>query len=203
MKNQYKDVILCVECGYKYRFFGEDAEVKPFFNHQHCFIVVKITHDPCRSTCMWYNVNPSKYGNGTMCVCPAERFWGKIQKKKRFWGWYHVLINCWFQMSSWYSLKSISVIQEEYRCFHIKLYAKKYCKIYLWHAVDIDRDIFKKTAMWFEFLSFLAEKNHSNRSIFLQLYFGANSSGLLLFFSWVAAYLMCTMCSHKEICKNE
>ncbi|XP_077203599.1 DNA mismatch repair protein Msh3 isoform X3 [Paroedura picta] len=27
VKNQYKDVILCVECGYKYRFFGEDAEV--------------------------------------------------------------------------------------------------------------------------------------------------------------------------------
>nr|XP_056704992.1 DNA mismatch repair protein Msh3 [Euleptes europaea] len=27
MKNQYKDVILCVECGYKYRFFGDDAEI--------------------------------------------------------------------------------------------------------------------------------------------------------------------------------
>ncbi|XP_042304508.1 DNA mismatch repair protein Msh3 isoform X3 [Sceloporus undulatus] len=27
MKNQYKDAILCVECGYKYRFFGEDAEI--------------------------------------------------------------------------------------------------------------------------------------------------------------------------------
>uniref|UniRef100_A0ACB8EQB5 Uncharacterized protein n=1 Tax=Sphaerodactylus townsendi TaxID=933632 RepID=A0ACB8EQB5_9SAUR len=27
VKNQHKDVILCVECGYKYRFFGEDAEV--------------------------------------------------------------------------------------------------------------------------------------------------------------------------------
>ncbi|KAK2499926.1 hypothetical protein MC885_017294, partial [Smutsia gigantea] len=27
MKQQQKDAILCVECGYKYRFFGEDAEV--------------------------------------------------------------------------------------------------------------------------------------------------------------------------------
>ncbi|XP_053147197.1 DNA mismatch repair protein Msh3 isoform X2 [Hemicordylus capensis] len=27
MKKQYKDAILCVECGYKYRFFGEDAEI--------------------------------------------------------------------------------------------------------------------------------------------------------------------------------
>ncbi|XP_004678489.1 PREDICTED: DNA mismatch repair protein Msh3 [Condylura cristata] len=27
MKQQQKDAILCVECGYKYRFFGEDAEI--------------------------------------------------------------------------------------------------------------------------------------------------------------------------------
>ncbi|XP_045422425.1 DNA mismatch repair protein Msh3 isoform X1 [Lemur catta] len=27
MKQQHKDAILCVECGYKYRFFGEDAEI--------------------------------------------------------------------------------------------------------------------------------------------------------------------------------
>uniref|UniRef100_A0A8I5P1U8 MutS homolog 3 n=1 Tax=Papio anubis TaxID=9555 RepID=A0A8I5P1U8_PAPAN len=27
MKQQHKDAVLCVECGYKYRFFGEDAEV--------------------------------------------------------------------------------------------------------------------------------------------------------------------------------
>ncbi|XP_059581053.1 DNA mismatch repair protein Msh3 [Alligator mississippiensis] len=27
LKKQYKDAILCVECGYKYRFFGEDAEI--------------------------------------------------------------------------------------------------------------------------------------------------------------------------------
>ncbi|XP_053555688.1 DNA mismatch repair protein Msh3 [Bombina bombina] len=27
IKEQYKDAILCVECGYKYRFFGEDAEI--------------------------------------------------------------------------------------------------------------------------------------------------------------------------------
>lgn len=28
IKEQNKDTILCVECGYKYRFFGEDAEVR-------------------------------------------------------------------------------------------------------------------------------------------------------------------------------
>ncbi|XP_048187040.1 DNA mismatch repair protein Msh3 isoform X1 [Perognathus longimembris pacificus] len=27
VKQQYKDAVLCVECGYKYRFFGEDAEI--------------------------------------------------------------------------------------------------------------------------------------------------------------------------------
>ncbi|ELW70009.1 DNA mismatch repair protein Msh3 [Tupaia chinensis] len=27
MKQQHRDAILCVECGYKYRFFGEDAEI--------------------------------------------------------------------------------------------------------------------------------------------------------------------------------
>ncbi|NWI98090.1 MSH3 protein, partial [Pitta sordida] len=27
MKNRFKDAVLCVECGYKYRFFGEDAEI--------------------------------------------------------------------------------------------------------------------------------------------------------------------------------
>uniref|UniRef100_W5KL83 DNA mismatch repair protein n=1 Tax=Astyanax mexicanus TaxID=7994 RepID=W5KL83_ASTMX len=27
IKEQYKDTLLCVECGYKYRFFGEDAEI--------------------------------------------------------------------------------------------------------------------------------------------------------------------------------
>nr|XP_033781367.1 DNA mismatch repair protein Msh3 isoform X3 [Geotrypetes seraphini] len=27
IKEQHKDAILCVECGYKYRFFGEDAEI--------------------------------------------------------------------------------------------------------------------------------------------------------------------------------
>lgn len=31
MKQQQKDAILCVECGYKYRFFGEDAEVSCYF----------------------------------------------------------------------------------------------------------------------------------------------------------------------------
>lgn len=28
LKQQHKDALLAVECGYKYRFFGEDAEVK-------------------------------------------------------------------------------------------------------------------------------------------------------------------------------
>ncbi|XP_052015397.1 DNA mismatch repair protein Msh3 isoform X2 [Apodemus sylvaticus] len=27
MKQEHKDAVLCVECGYKYRFFGEDAEI--------------------------------------------------------------------------------------------------------------------------------------------------------------------------------
>ncbi|XP_063278862.1 DNA mismatch repair protein Msh3 isoform X4 [Prinia subflava] len=27
MKKKYKDTVLCVECGYKYRFFGQDAEI--------------------------------------------------------------------------------------------------------------------------------------------------------------------------------
>ncbi|XP_059500763.1 DNA mismatch repair protein Msh3 isoform X4 [Stegostoma tigrinum] len=27
IKDQHKDAVLCVECGYKYRFFGEDAEI--------------------------------------------------------------------------------------------------------------------------------------------------------------------------------
>ncbi|XP_063151550.1 DNA mismatch repair protein Msh3 [Candoia aspera] len=27
LKKQYKDAILCIECGYKYRFFGDDAEI--------------------------------------------------------------------------------------------------------------------------------------------------------------------------------
>ena len=30
IKEQRPDVLLCVECGYKYRFFGEDAEVSSF-----------------------------------------------------------------------------------------------------------------------------------------------------------------------------
>lgn len=28
LKKQHKDALLAVECGYKYRFFGEDAEVR-------------------------------------------------------------------------------------------------------------------------------------------------------------------------------
>ena len=37
MKQQQKDAILCVECGYKYRFFGEDAEVSCFLRHYFMF----------------------------------------------------------------------------------------------------------------------------------------------------------------------
>uniref|UniRef100_A0A8D0G462 DNA mismatch repair protein MSH3 n=1 Tax=Sphenodon punctatus TaxID=8508 RepID=A0A8D0G462_SPHPU len=50
MKKQYKDAILCVECGYKYRFFGEDAEIAArelnIFCHQnHNFMTASIpTH---------------------------------------------------------------------------------------------------------------------------------------------------------------
>ncbi len=28
IKKQHADTVLCIECGYKYRFFGEDAEVR-------------------------------------------------------------------------------------------------------------------------------------------------------------------------------
>lgn len=28
LKEQHKDALLAVECGYKYRFFGDDAEVR-------------------------------------------------------------------------------------------------------------------------------------------------------------------------------
>lgn len=31
IKGKHKDTLLCVECGYKYRFFGEDAEVMFLF----------------------------------------------------------------------------------------------------------------------------------------------------------------------------
>ena len=33
LKQQHKDALLAVECGYKYRFFGEDAEVRVERNH--------------------------------------------------------------------------------------------------------------------------------------------------------------------------
>lgn len=39
MKKQYKDAVLCVECGYKYRFFGEDAEVI-FSKKDSCIVLV-------------------------------------------------------------------------------------------------------------------------------------------------------------------
>ncbi|XP_062985738.1 DNA mismatch repair protein Msh3 [Elgaria multicarinata webbii] len=50
MKNQYKDAILCVECGYKYRFFGDDAEIAAkelniFCHKNHNFMTASIpTH---------------------------------------------------------------------------------------------------------------------------------------------------------------
>lgn len=33
IKKQHADTVLCVECGYKYRFFGEDAEVRTRAEH--------------------------------------------------------------------------------------------------------------------------------------------------------------------------
>lgn len=33
IKKQHADTVLCVECGYKYRFFGEDAEVRTSAAH--------------------------------------------------------------------------------------------------------------------------------------------------------------------------
>ncbi|KAJ6669855.1 hypothetical protein lerEdw1_000404 [Lerista edwardsae] len=47
MKNQYKDAILCIECGYKYRFFGEDAEIASkelniYCNQNHNFMTASI-----------------------------------------------------------------------------------------------------------------------------------------------------------------
>uniref|UniRef100_A0A8D2IXP6 DNA mismatch repair protein MSH3 n=1 Tax=Varanus komodoensis TaxID=61221 RepID=A0A8D2IXP6_VARKO len=50
MKNQYKDAILFVECGYKYRFFGDDAEIAAkelniFCHKNHNFMTASIpTH---------------------------------------------------------------------------------------------------------------------------------------------------------------
>nr|XP_023679827.1 DNA mismatch repair protein Msh3 isoform X1 [Paramormyrops kingsleyae] len=50
IKGQHKDVLLCVECGYKYRFFGEDAEIAArelniFCHMDHNFMTASIpTH---------------------------------------------------------------------------------------------------------------------------------------------------------------
>ncbi|KAL4623212.1 DNA mismatch repair protein Msh3 [Arapaima gigas] len=50
IKAQHKDVLLCVECGYKYRFFGEDAEIAAkelniFCHMDHNFMTASIpTH---------------------------------------------------------------------------------------------------------------------------------------------------------------
>ncbi|XP_048861581.1 DNA mismatch repair protein Msh3-like isoform X2 [Brienomyrus brachyistius] len=50
IKEQHKDVLLCVECGYKYRFFGEDAEIAArelniFCHMDHNFMTASIpTH---------------------------------------------------------------------------------------------------------------------------------------------------------------
>ncbi|XP_075448422.1 DNA mismatch repair protein Msh3 isoform X2 [Ascaphus truei] len=38
IKRQHKDAILCVECGYKYRFFGEDAEIAARELHIYCHL---------------------------------------------------------------------------------------------------------------------------------------------------------------------
>ncbi|XP_060546620.1 DNA mismatch repair protein Msh3 [Pantherophis guttatus] len=50
LKKQYKDAILCIECGYKYRFFGDDAEIAAkelniYCNKNHNFMTASIpTH---------------------------------------------------------------------------------------------------------------------------------------------------------------
>lgn len=46
IKEQHKDTILCVECGYKYRFFGEDAEVR---NGTDCMSCQKRSYSTVRS----------------------------------------------------------------------------------------------------------------------------------------------------------
>ncbi|XP_021063946.1 DNA mismatch repair protein Msh3 isoform X2 [Mus pahari] len=38
LKQQHKDAVLCVECGYKYRFFGEDAEIAARELNIYCYL---------------------------------------------------------------------------------------------------------------------------------------------------------------------
>lgn len=40
LKEQHKDALLAVECGYKYRFFGDDAEVRAE-KHLCCMLLVQ------------------------------------------------------------------------------------------------------------------------------------------------------------------
>ena len=49
IKQQHKDTLLAVECGYKYRFFGEDAEV--------------------RSVCVWMSANLCATEISTQGMC--------------------------------------------------------------------------------------------------------------------------------------
>ena len=51
MKQQRKDAILCVECGYKYRFFGEDAEVSYFLRHYFMIFLSSLKYFPVFSFC--------------------------------------------------------------------------------------------------------------------------------------------------------
>jgi len=59
IKKQHVDTVLCVECGYKYRFFGEDAEVRTRAGHHNyqtlgdalCYIL--------RYICISYYMLPS------------------------------------------------------------------------------------------------------------------------------------------------
>ena len=51
MKQQQKDAILCVECGYKYRFFGEDAEVSYFLRHYFMIFLSSLKYFPVSSFC--------------------------------------------------------------------------------------------------------------------------------------------------------
>lgn len=50
MKEQYKDAILCVECGYKYRFFGEDAEVSNFYQEHLLLLALLLCYIVWRAT---------------------------------------------------------------------------------------------------------------------------------------------------------
>lgn len=61
LKKQYKDAILCIECGYKYRFFGDDAEVRFFSKWHYVIAVTNIVHNYWKAYVqkdkIWYFIN--------------------------------------------------------------------------------------------------------------------------------------------------